>query len=497
MPEKKVLFIVKSLYTMERMGVMLMSALAGREGWETDLAVVDAQPYAAILEKIRTWRPSLLAFSVMSSEYDTMEGVIRQLHEDTGLFILVGGPHPTFFQDIVEEPFIHAVAFGEGDRSFPAFLRKFGSGQDFADTPGFHFHLDGQVTRNAPWHLVEDLDEIPFADRALMVKADARFQAIKDRTFLASRGCPNACTYCFNHKYNRMFREYGTMLRRRSVENLIREMEEVKNRWGMDFAFIVDDILTLCPTEWIREFSEKYPARVGVPFICQIHVNYVDEEKIVLLKKAGCSIMCFGIETGDEAVANGILKRKIRNEKIEEVVGLLQKHRILFMTQNILALPVEHPLQVDLQTLDLNIRLRPAYAVAQLFYPLPGTDLTGYALEKGFLRPDAPLPERTNSYSALEFPSRQEKIRVQRLHKLFGLMVSFRFLRPLAPLLIRLPLMPVYSFFYVIWYGYSMRFRLIKSKKSFSEVGFFLSAFFRSLSSFVRKPSARLTGKRR
>ena len=485
---KRILFIIKNLYTMERLGVMQIAALARRKGWETDLAVSDGTSYEGLLRRVRDWAPDILAFSVMSPEFPRLENLAERLHRDTGCFILMGGAHPTFFQDIIEQPFIHAVAFGEADLSFPEFLERFAAGGDYAATAGMHFRLDGRIVRNPPAPLLEDLDAVPFPDRELMVRANPLLGHNRSHIFMAGRGCPNACTYCFNHQYNRMFRGHGKLFRRRSVDNLLREMEEVRERFGMIFAYIDDDIFTLCPPGWLEEFAEAYPRRVGVPFMVNVHVNFVDKDKIRLLKQAGCEVICFGIECGAEEVATSLLKRNTRNEKIFELSRLLHQHQIRFMTQNILALPVEHPLAVDLQTLDLNIRCRPHYAVAHLFYPLPGTELAAHAQTHGFLPEDASrLPERTNSFSAIVFPDPAEKIRVQRLHKLFGLAVSFPWLRPLLPGLIRLPLAGLYSVLFVSWYGFSMRFRLEKTMKSWPEIRFFLKSLLQSLTSFLRK----------
>jgi radical SAM superfamily enzyme YgiQ (UPF0313 family) len=485
---KRILFIVKNLYTMERLGVMQIAAQARLQGWEADLAVSDGIAYEALLRRVRAWEPEILAFSVMSPEYPHLEGLAERLHRDTGCFILMGGAHPTFFQDIIERPYIHAVSFGEADLSFPAFLERFAAGEDYSATAGMHFRLDGRVVRNPAAPLLEDLDAAPFPDRELMVRANPLLAHSRSHIFMAGRGCPNACTYCFNHQYNRMFRGHGKLFRRRSVDNLLREMEEVRERFGMIFAYIDDDIFTLCPPGWLEEFAEAYPRRVGVPFMANVHVNFVDEDKIRLLKQAGCEVICFGIECGDEAIANGLLKRNTRNEKILDLARLLHRYKIRFMTQNILALPVEHPLAVDLRTLDLNIACRPDYAVAHLFYPLPGTELARHAQTQGFLPEDsARLPERTNSFSALVFPDPAEKIRVQRLHKLFGLTVSFPWLRPLVPGLVRLPLGGLYSVLFVAWYGFSMRFRLEKTMKSWPEIRFFLKSLLQSLTSFLRR----------
>jgi len=490
--QKRILFIIKNLYTMERLGIMQMAALARRQDWECDLLVADEQDYKSILLKKKSLNPDILAFSAMSPEFPALDQLARQLKEDSPCFILFGGPHATFFQDIIEADHIDAVAFGEGDLSFPEFLATFAGSGDYRNTRGMHFRDNGHIVRNPPAPLVSNLDDLPFPDRGLMIKGNELLRHNRSHIFMASRGCPNACTYCFNHRYNELFRDCGNILRRRSVDNFLAEMEATRAEYNTEFAYIDDDIFTLCSKEWLAEFAEKYPARVGIPFMCNVHVNFIDEDKIRLLKDAGCRYVCFGIECGDEDVARTLLRRTIRNDKIIELGRLLRKYGIRYMTQNLMALPVEHPLATDLQTLDLNIRCRPHYAVAHLFYPLPGTELARFSLENGFLPVDATdLPERTNSFSALTFPDTREKRRVERFHKLFGLTVSFPWLRPLIPVLIRLPLQGLYSLLFVCWYGFSMRFRLERTRKSFKEITFFLKSLGRSFSSFLKSPRSR------
>ena len=491
----RILFIVKSLYTMERLGVMQLSALAREQGWETDLAVCETMAPADLSRRVAAWQPRILAFSAMSPEYPYLENLARRLKEEFGLFTVIGGPHATFFQDIIEQPCFDAVAFGEADESFPRFLASFRDGTEYTQTPGLHFRRNETIFRNPPAPLPEILDALPFPDRELLARAHPLLKESRSHIFMAGRGCPNACTYCFNHQFNRMFRGCGQIFRRRSVDHLLAEMAAVRDLHGMRFAYIDDDIFTFCDPAWLKEFARLYPSRVGVPFMINVHANYVDEAQVRLLREAGCEVICFGIECGDQEVSGHLLKRRIPNEKLLALSETLHRHGIRFMTQNILALPVPHPLAVDLRTLDLNIRCRPHYAVAHLFYPLPGTELAGHAEQHGFI-PVTPggLPERTNSYSALQFPDTREKIRVQRLHKLFGLVVSFPWLRPLLPLLLRLPLGAVYALLFVMWYGFSMRFRLEKTGKTRGELMYFLKSLFQSFASFLRRPRQNRSG---
>ncbi len=491
--EKRILFVVKNLYTMERLGPMLLSSLATARGWETDLYIADLHPAREFDRKLATFQPVVIAYSVMTPEFPAVDALARRAHARGGAFNLFGGPHPTFFQEILEQPHVHGLAFGEGDVSFPEFLERFEQGRDFTGTPGMHFHLNGKLHRNAPAPLEQKLDRLPFADRGLMEKGDPLLAGGKTHIFIASRGCPNACTYCFNHQFNRMFRSCGRILRHRSADNLLREMKAVKEKQGLDFAYIDDDILTLLPLAWLEEFADRYPAEVGAPFLCNVHANFVNDEKIDCLARAGCRTVCFGLECGDESVAANILKRKVENRRYLALAQSLHGRGLRVMTQNILALPVPRPLSTDLQTLDVNLACRPDFAVSQLFFPLPGTDLAAYSAANGFLPGGLDrLPERTNSYSALHFPDRREKARVQRLHKLFGLTVRFRFLRPLVPFLIRLPLGAVYSLFYVLWYGYATRIKLEGTRKSGRDFRFFWRSLCRNIAAFVRKPSRKL-----
>ena len=210
---QRILFIVKNLYTMERMGVMSLSSYARRLGWSTDLLVSDGLSYRRILSHIEETRPDILAFSVMSPEYEAIRILASRLRTDTRCFMLFGGPHPTFCQDLIQEPFVDGLLFGEGDLSFPAFLEKFTGGEeDYTQTDGMHFRIDGRLVFNGPARLVEDLDALPFPDRELMAKGDPLHRGYTSHIFFASRGCPHNCSYCFNHKYNSIFREQGRML---------------------------------------------------------------------------------------------------------------------------------------------------------------------------------------------------------------------------------------------------------------------------------------------
>ena len=70
--------------------------------------------------------------------------------------------------------------------------------------------------------------------------------------------------------------------------------------------------------DWLRELAEKFPREVGLPFFCNVRANLVTPEKIELLKQAGCASVGMGLETGNPALRNEILKRNLSDEQIVE-----------------------------------------------------------------------------------------------------------------------------------------------------------------------------------
>ena len=490
---KRILFVVKSLYTVERYGVMLLSSLAKDEGWETDLLILDGKNWKKITQKIETFNPEIIACSAMTTEIKTILKFIEKVKRSFNIFTIIGGPHPTFFPEFFSnEKDVELIFIGESEISFPEFLRVYEKDKNFSKLKGVWYRENEKVIKTSPAPLVEDLDTLPFADRELMIKGDPLLKNSRARFFFASRGCPNRCTYCFNHKFNEMFRKYGKLYRRRTPENLIDEMIFVKENFGMNFVYIDDDIFTMCSYEWLEKFEKLYKREINLPFMCNTHINFIDEKKIKILKEAGCKVICFGIECGDEKARKEILKRNISDEKIIEISKLLKKYKIKFLTQNILLLPVKNPMEIDFKTLDLNIKCKPDLAISQIFYPLPKTELTEYAIKNGFFNPEkAIMPERTNSFSALNFPDKREKKRCERLHKLFGITVKFPVLRPIIPLLIKLPLTWFYSVIYVVLYGTFFKLKVENPKKGLKEILFYLKSFLNSLETFIKSPIKR------
>jgi hypothetical protein len=159
-----------------------------------------------------------------------------------------------------------------------------------------------------------------------------------------------------------------------------------------------------------------------------------------------------GIETANERLANEVLHRQIRMDRLRAGIRGLKRAGIVVFADNIVGIP-GGTLEDDLATLALNIELDVDYAAATLCTPYPGTGIARYAEEKGYFGGDYDLiDESYYTESVLTFSSPEEKRQIENLQKLFAVTAA---MPALLPLVRRLLALPPNDFFYAVfrsWY---------------------------------------------
>ncbi|MBL7131090.1 MAG: B12-binding domain-containing radical SAM protein [Candidatus Omnitrophica bacterium] len=467
----KILFIVKELQLIERVGMMYLSAILKKNGHQIKLLRTFKLSFEEICKQIDSFTPQVLAYSTMTGEHKDYIDLNRKLKERFSVFSIFGGPHPTFFPEMICRQGVDCVCIGEGEDAMLELVAKIQYKDEITNIKNLWIKKDGQVFRNPVRNLISNLDMLPFPDRELMNEGNPYMRNYKTKMFFSGRGCPYACTYCFNHQFNKIYENKGSITRFRTVDNLIAEILEVKTKYPLKSVGFGDDTFLLKPKSWLEEFTKKYKNTINLAFSCCVRVDLINESTVRALKDAGCYSVWMGVECGDEKISSNLLKRNIKNNNILNACRLLRKNRIKFATQNLIALPVENPLEVDFKTLELNIRCKPDFAWSSIFYPYPKTDLGEFCRENGYLKKNFEEMAETNKItSELTFENAYVKKKLERLHKIFGIITEFPFLFKFAKFFIRLPLDGFYKFIFFCWYGFCFRIRLEKWKKTPREI---------------------------
>ncbi len=445
----------------EPLGLLQLSAVLKRAGHEVRLAPERLRTAAAAVAE---FEPDIVGYSVVTIEQRRAAELNRELKKAGKFLSVFGGPHVTFFPQFIEKEGVDVVCRGEGEGAILDLAHALDDGGDIREIANLWVKTPhGEIHRNAVRPLVDNLDSLPVPDRDAFYTLFDRPAHFGVARFMASRGCPYNCTYCFNESYFDLYAKKGRRVRWRSPEHLVAEIADTHRKYPLQTVAFGDDCF---PNDesWLAEFGARYGREVGVPFVVNQRAERLTQAACALLREAGCHAVLLGIESGNERLRREMLRRHMTNDEIRTACRLLRESGIKYLTNNLVGIP-EETVETALETLDLNLELRPIHASVYFFQPFPQTELCKIAVARGLY--DGSVDEcgdYRKSGKTWKIPNKKKLIR---LRSLMGPVVLVPFLRPLVPLLAHLPLNAVYGLASKIAAGYSFKFRLFPLKLGF------------------------------
>jgi radical SAM superfamily enzyme YgiQ (UPF0313 family) len=338
-----------------------------------------------LIQSISEQAPDMAGFSTVTNAFRHVRKMAVTLKRHFNFPIICGGVHPTLDPEgtICQEG-IDMVCIGEGEEALVELCNKVDKGEDITAIPNLWVKVGKKVFRNPPRPLIENLDVLPFGDRAVFDYEKLEESKNRAAHIIASRGCPYSCTYCCNHQIREVYRNKGRYVRFKSVNRLLSEIEQMIRSYPfIEFLSFRDDIFSL-RLDWLGRFAEEYKDRIGLPFRCNCRPDLVSAELIQLLRKAGCVKVNFGVESGNEHVRNQVLNRNITRNQIINAFALCQSQGIATQSFNMVGLPFEDAHSI-LDTIKLNAQIRPDIIMRYFFYPYPKTELYQTCRRGGFL----------------------------------------------------------------------------------------------------------------
>ncbi|MEK6984221.1 MAG: radical SAM protein [Nanoarchaeota archaeon] len=354
------------------LGLCYMAAVLERDGHEVRIMDCPVNNYTIsdILTEITNFDPKAIGIAAITSLANVTKelcDVIKNQFPDK--FIILGGPHPTVMpNEVSQEINADIVIQGEADNIISDVLKNL---------------EEYQNKRIIKAGIVMKLDELPLPARHLldMSKYTSLPNTYKKsaNTFqmVTSRGCPFTCTFCHDAK---------GVFRQRSVENVIKEIKHLQEKYDVKEIAFWDDIITLNKA-WMHKFCEALDKeRIGLIWSCYTRLDLVDEPLLRSMKKAGCWNIFFGIEAGSQELLDN-MKKKMTIEQMANQVRLVKKIGIEIRGSFMIGLPGETPEKAR-ETIKYAIDLDPDYAQFTITTPYPGTELWNTAEQWGTLNKD-------------------------------------------------------------------------------------------------------------
>jgi radical SAM superfamily enzyme YgiQ (UPF0313 family) len=380
-PEDRVREFQNVVSIQQPLGLAYIAAVLQEAKHEVKL--IDAAALNLTDEQIINETAQFQPLLVGTPGYSRSLSVATKLKTRLGLPIVIGGPHVTaLVNDTMKNKCFDYAILGEGEATFAKFAEATERQEDVSTVNGIIYKRGEEIVRTGPSPFIDNLDSLPFPARELLPPlsqyrpSPASCKRLPQATMMTSRGCPYHCAFCDRSVF-------GNHPRTRSPSNVVDEMEVLVDKYGAKEIRFWDDIFNINQHRVIGICKELLSRRLDVPWTCLARVDHMNAEVLDAMAKAGCWQVDYGIESGNQAVLDGIMKGQTLG-LVERVVKMTRKAGIGVRGFFMLALPGETKSTME-DTISFAKRLDLTSAVFHLATPFPGTDLFALAKQSGEL----------------------------------------------------------------------------------------------------------------
>jgi len=361
-------------------GLGYLQAMLKSRSFPCRVANLSGKGRKEVLAYFRTQNPAVVGISMFTFNRKRSYELLAWAREACpDAILLAGGPHPTHLaQEVFEDcPALDAIVQGEGETVLLGIVERLqaASGSDlWRRTPG----LILREGRTLPQPPLEDLDAVGIPAEHL--EADFLDDVGQLAYLSSSRGCPATCNFCNTPEF------WGTSIRFRSAESVLREMRLLRERHGLTYFSFRDDTFTANRDRVLKLMAGIQGSGLHPLWNCQSRVNLVDEDRLVAMKRAGCEFMQFGVEHGSERVLQ-LLDKGTNLRHARRALDLVRKVGMNLGIYLITGIPGETWADVD-ETVAFIRDTRPSDCQISPLALYPGTRMFDQYRAEGRIRKD-------------------------------------------------------------------------------------------------------------
>lgn len=289
--------------------------------------------------------------------------------QSRGTPIVFIGLHGTAFpEELLSKGSVDYVVLGEPEQVIAELADYcFKKQGDIRNIRGLGYKINGDVFVNERGLPRDNYDYPIIPDRALL-KNDRYIMPLTGKPFTVikvSRGCNFSCSFCTSSLY------YGKGWRARSPENIIEEIKDVKEKFGINTLLFLSDTFN-SDNNFVEKLSSLIiENNLNIKWMANSRVDLISEDTVILMKKAGCLLVSLGIESYDE----DILRKNNKNldrKAITRGIDILNKHGIATYGYFIFGLENESMFSM-LKTAIMAAGSKLDFAIFYSLTPYPGT----------------------------------------------------------------------------------------------------------------------------
>ena len=350
------------------LGLLYVAAYAEKEGHQVvvrDLAVRGKK------EEIEFKKYDVVGISTDTTRHRQALQLAKKAKAN-GCTVVMGGPHPGYVdEEILSTQKVDFIVHGEGEVTFLELVATLEKKNGRLDSiQGISFLSDGELVRTPPRPFIENLDSLPFPARHLIPIDDYQRTRIGDRPItplITSRGCPYRCVFCSSSHF------WGTKIRARSVASVLKELEEVHDRYRFHAVAFVDDTFNLNPKRVIEICHGIVEKKLDLWWWCLSRIDLLlkNQDMVQEMVRAGAKSVFIGVESSNPKTLQE-LRKGIEVEETIRAVEVLKRSGLEIHASYILG-GLHDTAKTIHDTIRFAKRLDTNVAQFSILTPYPGT----------------------------------------------------------------------------------------------------------------------------
>ncbi len=362
-------------------GLAYLAAVLEKNGHE--VTVIDCPASEIDLNqlkiKLSSAEPKLIGITSMTP---TIQSAIQSAYaaKETcpDALVVLGGPHATFMDEQVlsEEKSIDIVVRGEGEQTLLDLTQNVSNHKNLNKIEGITYRNNGHTVRTSNRAYIQNLDELPRPAYKYFPLEKYRLYGRRILPIITSRGCPSQCSFCTTSRI------FGKAFRARSPQNVVDELEWLRDVHGADAFSFYDDTFTLDKTRALKICEEMKNRKIGIPWDCQTRVSTVSKQLLSKMREANCQQVFFGVESGCQKILDAVNKGTTV-EQNKAAIKMAKKAGLFVAVSVMVGYPGETPEMLK-QTIDLLRNTEPDDAYICVATPYPGTELRNLIEKMGW-----------------------------------------------------------------------------------------------------------------
>lgn len=336
-----------------------------------------------LLSAVNEFKPSVLVvntgFPSIVGDMQTAAAIKKRFQN---IKIVAIGMYPTLLKKKMLEQYqsIDYAVVGEPEWIVNDLVDATENDKPLSSLKGLVFRDSLEIIENSPQCFDDNqIEDLPFPTRDLL-KNDAYRHVSDNEKFThvnIARGCPHNCTYCAAHHY------YGKKIRKRSINSIIKELNECITKYQIRKFVFWSESFTLERDFGIQICDKIIQNNLEIAWYTRSRVDNLDLELLEKMKNAGCKGISIGIESPNNEILSAC-KKNITVDQINNAIQMANQVGIHITGHFVFGLPGDD-YESAMETIKFACQSKLDFAQFYCAVPYPQTDLWKTAVKNNWI----------------------------------------------------------------------------------------------------------------